>query len=737
MKTGRFNGGTWVLSAVLITAAAPQLAAQALPPGVPASSSETAKNLDVGEGSVAVTATAEPDQRSGNKDSIELPPIEVGGDNAPMPKTRLSPDPVSNPASVTVFDYPDAKKRSIRDNADLLKPVTGVQSNNFDQGGVGFGFTLRGFSQRSNGSNAAVVIDGVPVNQTSHTLSNGYADLTPLIPELVQQFVLTRGPFDVRAGANALGGSLQIVTHDQPSPGAALSGGRFGYGRAFAAYGSGSGAVAGYGSLMVSTTSGYRDNADLDQINTFNKILFPLFDGAGSVRLQIFSDDYGAPGFINREAVKNGTLSPRAAVNPTDGGNTDLQNIVFSYRQDGDEPLTASVYLQNSALDRFSSRFTTTPFNPDGPGQIQQVDDRLVFGAALDQYSRLEFGSGTGLDWFVGGGVRTDWVDSERYNTIRRAQTAQTENTDFTLTNPFVYGQLNYKPAVWIKLTGGLRYDHLFYDIEDRTRGREVSTDLGTFQPKAGLSVSPIEGLDFFANYGKGFRTPSAIAGGTLSTPAELVADPDADVAEIDTRELGVQYGSADGTWYFLLNGYRTNFTNELQGRPAPLPPLALGPSRRNGYDVETRVRAYQEGKRRLSLFASYSRVDGELVGRSSPGTAIPDVPEFLIKYGFDLTMTLGGLDSPHTFTWLAAQLWEGPKPLNPTRSFETKSYSRYDTTLAYANDHWKGFSAFLGAIIYPDRRLEETAFLFGNPPAVGVSPKAPVTLQAGVFVPF
>jgi len=36
--------------------------------------------------------------------------------------------------------------------------------------------------------------------------------------------------------------------------------------------------------------------------------------------------------------------------------------------------------------------------------------------------------------------------------------------------------------------------------------------------------------------------------------------------------------------------------------------------------------------------------------------------------------------------------------------------------------------------IIYPDRRNEETAFLFA--PNVGVSPKAPFTIQGGVYIP-
>ena len=670
-------------------------------------------------------------------DTVTLPTVVITGANKPVSKSELSNDPAANPASVTVFDYPDEKRRSIRDYVDLLKPVTGVSSNNFDQGGVGFGLTLRGFSQRSNGSNTAVFIDGVPLNQTSHTLSNGYVDLTPLIPELVERFVLTRGPFDVRVGANALGGSLQIATLDRPPSGVALTAGNFGYQRGAAVYAFGSGAVAGYGSLVRSTTSGYRDNAYLDQTNTFNKIVFPMAGGTGSLRLQVFSDTFGAPGFITGPLVARGALSPRAAVNPTDGGKTDLQNVSFNYKQDGDQPITANAYFVHSDLDRYSSRFTTGPTNPDAAGQALQTDNRVVLGGAVEKYFRHMFQNGMGFDWLVGAGVRFDKVMSGRYETRRRVPTpatagaaAQTEDTEYNLTNPFGYGQVNFKPAAWVKLTGGFRYDRLIYDIEDRTRKLVVSPRLGASQPKAGVVVSPVAGVDLFANFGRGFRTPSAIGG------QELTIDPSADVAKLETREIGVQFNSADGVWHFLVDVYRTKFTNELQTRPAPLPPLSLGPSLRDGFDVEGRVRVYQTGNSTLSIFANYSKVKGKLVGRTAAGTDIPDIADYLAKYGFDLALPLPG-DPAQVITWSASQVFEGPKSLDPIGIIRTKSFSRVDTTLSYTNKNWKGFSAFVGFVIYPDRRNEETAFLFGTPPAVGVSPKAPLTVQGGVFIPF
>ncbi len=655
-----------------------------------------------------------------------LPGVEITGYAKPRPKTDLADDPAANPASVTVIDLPEEKKRNTRDYTELLKPIMGVASNNFDQGGIGFGATMRGFSERSNGGGIAYMIDGVPVNLPSHALTNGYGDLTPLVPELLERIVVTRGPFDVRFGANALGGSMQFTTQDNPLAGAALSAGNHEYARGFADYPIAFGGARGYVSLLGSTAEGYRDNAELRVINTFNKLLFPMAGGTGSVRLQVFRDEFGAPGFIRRDFVENGTLNPRTAINSNDGGKTDLQILSFNYLEHGNQPLKTTVYVMHSDLDRYSNRASTVPINEGLPGQALQVDDRITYGATAEKYFRWGTAEGTGTDLLLGAGVRVDDAESQIFNTVRRVRGTQTEDTDFRIINPHAYAQVNYKPITWVKLTAGLRYDYLDFEIEDRTRGLNVSPSQGITQPKAGIVVSPFRGLDFFANYGRGFIQPSAIGG-------QLSREPNLEAPELSTRELGVQYTSNDGSWQALADVYRTTFSNEIQGRPPPLLPIPLGPSRRDGFDVEVKLRAYQQGSRALWLFANYSKIDGELVGRTT-GTHIPDVAEYFFKYGFDLAWPLSAV---HFITWSASQVWEGPKPINTTNTLSTQRFSRIDTKLTYTNRQWKGFSAFAGFIVYPDKRLEETAFTFGTPVTVGVSPKAPVTAQAGVFIPF
>ena len=101
------------------------------------------------------------------------------------------------------------------------------------------------------------------------------------------------------------------------------------------------------------------------------------------------------------------------------------------------------------------------------------------------------------------------------------------------------------------------------------------------------------------------------------------------------------------------------------------------------------------------------------------------------------LAWPLGGVDLPRVIAFSASQVWEGRKPLNTTDTLETKTFSRVDAKLTYIDRNWKGGSAFLSLVAYPDLRLDETAFTFGTPATVGVSPKARLTLQAGTCIPF
>lgn len=663
--------------------------------------------------------------------STELTPITITGYGEP-PKTALLDSPTANPASTTPLTYSDADKRNVRTYGDLLRPVTGVTVVQFDQGGTPYGITLRGYSNGDHGHDIGYMVDGVPLNLIGeNTGINGDANLNPLIPVLVDRGILTRGPFDVHDGPFALAGSLDITTLDHPASGLTASGGSFGAAQGFGLFGFNAGPVSGSGSIMASSSPSYRDNTDFHQINTFDKVIFPLLGGTASVRAQVYSMDSGSPGYISRTLVESGALSPTAAVNATDGFNTTEENVVFNYRQNGDEPFKATAYFMNDTLKRWSD-FNVIPTNPALPGQGLNSDQRITFGGNLENYFLWQLPRGMGADLILGVGERSTFAREASFNTIARDPVGPpTAAVDFTVHNPFGYAQLDFKPLPWIKLTGAVRYDILFYQVNDIVDRINVSPTLGVASPKAGLSITPVSGLDLFANFGEGFRPPDPFS--------ELPFNQHLPVAKNESVEAGVQYNSPNGIWQFLGDVFHTRFSNEILAGAPGTPSTTLGPSERDGFDIEARVVLYTHGRALLSVFGSYSAVHAYLLPRVGSGSSIPNVQDFLGKYGCDLTLPLPSIDSPHIFSVSVYQEIVGPEPLNTFRSVSTRTFSRITANLNYTNKNLKGFSAFVNFIVYPDRRDDETAFNLGSDtaPLVGVSPKAPVSVQGGVFMPF
>ena len=90
---------------------------------------------------------------------------------------------------------------------------------------------------------------------------------------------------------------------------------------------------------------------------------------------------------------------------------------------------------------------------------------------------------------------------------------------DITLPNDIplsLWANYSHQDAKLLRLTGGVRYDYLDYDVEGLavkgTTPMDVTADNEVFSPAAGVILSPFKdvGIDVFANYGEGFRPVAA-----------------------------------------------------------------------------------------------------------------------------------------------------------------------------------------------------------------------------------
>ena len=103
----------------------------------------------------------------------------------------------------------DLQRRPIARAGELVETVPGMIATQHSGGGKANQYFLRGFNL-DHGTDFSVTVAGVPVNMPSHGHGQGYADLSFLIPELVDRAAYSKGPYAAHAGDFSAAGSVAM-----------------------------------------------------------------------------------------------------------------------------------------------------------------------------------------------------------------------------------------------------------------------------------------------------------------------------------------------------------------------------------------------------------------------------------------------------------------------------------------------------------------------------------------------
>lgn len=600
------------------------------------------------------------------------------------------------PAASTTIDAKELERVPVASYGDIFRSLPGFNIANYGQGALGYGLSMRGYTDAEHGRDIAYFIDGVPVNDISSIHTPNYADLNILIPETVQSIEIVRGPFSVEAGDSNLGGAVFITTKSSdPYAGLNLSGGSWGTGRGLATYGSNTGTYEPYFVVEGYHTDGYRDNSDIDRYNTFDKVTIPLEGGDTlSFRAQAYGTTSGAPGYLNRDALQAGLVSPTAAINPTDGVDKTLQDFVMNYASGGpvSQQLTGLLYLSHDIFTRWADFDTPS-------GQRVQSEERETLGGKVRDVWTGEI-AGVPAQLLTGASWRTDFIDDFQAQTINRQVIAGTTAVDMNTTESDLaaFAQLQLKPVSWLKLTGGARFDQFFYDIDNRLNpALEPDISPGVWSPKAGAAITPFKWFELYTNYGQGFRSPDAVT--------ELVPNLPQAVQpfKIESEEVGGKVQTGRFTLQAAL--YKTDAENELFEAAPGLPVTLLGATRREGYDLDARYAVLKDHWSEIAFFGNYSAI--EAFRLDNPRTYVPNVPDYTANLGVDFNVLAGG--AGERLLGQAYISFIGRKCLAEDCEVTTSAYERVSTKIAYA---WpSGWSVFTQATWYPGNLYSEAAF--------------------------
>ena len=568
---------------------------------------------------------------------------------------------------------------------------------------------MRGYTDAEHGRDIAYFIDGVPVNEISSIHTPNYADLNILIPETVKTIEIVRGPFSVEAGNSNLGGAVFVTTKSSdPYASLNLSGGSWGTGRALATYGANAGSFEPYLAAEVYHTDGYRDNSDIDRYNTFNKVSVPVGGGDTlTFRAQAYGTTSGEPGYLNRDALDSGKISPTAAVNPTDGVNKTMQDFVTEYTSGpDDQQFKGLFFFSHDIFSRWADFGLSW-------GQRYQNEERETAGGKLRDVMTGQV-AGIPVQLLAGASWRTDFIDDfQALTTDRQVDPVFTAlkgkglQANTTETNLAGFAQLQVKPVSWLKLTAGARVDQFYYNVsysqDDPTLPQSGKFDLSPtiVEPKAGAAITPFSWLEIYANYGQGFRSPDAV---TELVQAGLQS---LQPFKIESEEVGGKIKT--GRFELQAAFYTTDAQNEAFELPDGTSTL-IGKTRRQGYDLDARYAVFKERGSEVALFGNYSAVDAFRLDGSHD--FVPNVPVYTSNLGVDFNADMGGGERLLGQAYVS---FIGKKYLTEDGLLTTSPYERLSAKVAYA---WpSGWSAFTQATWYPGDRNSEFAFnLTGDP---------------------
>lgn len=547
-------------------------------------------------------------------DPVQLKEIEVKGESL---------DEANSAFTVNVVDNETLRGVHLEQPLRFLEQVPGLYLGAYRQGGVADVFVIRGFAGAGHGGDAAVYVDGIPLNEgMSH--SDGYADTNVLIPIEIQKAAIYKGPVSPLYGNFARGGTLAFTTRKggeyqeldfAVGPWATYD--------AQAALGGRFGALDTNFALEAYHTDGWRENSGYDKSNAAARISYNLSDRSEiSLSLRQHGGQWDAPGYQPQDQFDDDERRKLQAVNAeNDGGRKRFttQRIDFSQLLSDDVKLLVFAYGTKMDWTRWAK------FGYTAGGQREDNYDRPVFGLGASLNGKKSI-AGYAANWVAGVEYYSEDTTRERWSSANRVRQSLDVDRDFTINTASLFGQVDLAVNPRFRPTLGFRYDDFSGTYTNRDPGgAPFKNDMNSynhFSPKLGVRSALTANWELRGSIANGFQLPEA----------EAKYDPtlNADPTEIWQYEIGLS-GAPIASVYTDVAVFIADTTNEILEDPAGSGIFRnVGETRRNGVEAELR---YMTPLPSLEIAANFAWFDSEITKNPNAaleGKQVTGVPEYL-----------------------------------------------------------------------------------------------------------
>ncbi len=536
---------------------------------------------------------------------------------------------IAGAASEGVVDRIDLEDRPIQRVAELLETVPGFIATQHSGGGKANQYFLRGFNL-DHGTDFAVFHDGVPLNMRTHGHGQGYLDLNFIIPELIDTLTFAKGPYRAENGDFATAGSGRFKTVDTlEAPFVKAEVGTSNFYRIVAA----GSTKLGAGNLLLGVETRYDDGPfdlpqDLKLVSGFAKWTGPLAGGTLRASATGYHVKFRSPEQVPLRAIESGLIGRLGFLDSDLGGETTRIGGVLNWTDDAKAPLNLLAYAHYYDF-RLTSNFTYFLDDPVNGDEFEQQDRRFVMGGRVDK--RFNFDLGVPVELLVGAEGRYDFIDPVvLYRTDARRVVSTVRRDKVTEGSGALFAEATIRPTSTIRVLLGGRADHYTFDVRSDlgvNSGKSSATGVG---PKASIAWAPIDRLELYANYGRGFHSNDARGTSINIDPTTGNAADRVDALVTATGyEGGVRIRPIDGltltgTYWWL------DLKSELLFLGDGGTTEAQGPSKRRGFEFS----AFYQPARWLTVDAGYTQSRGRLTDLPDGANYIPGAIETVIVGG-------------------------------------------------------------------------------------------------------
>lgn len=654
-----------------------------------------------------------PSQGAENENGISLDDVIVRGEG-------LYKD--LEASSATVLTSEDIANRVYVTPLDIVGLAPGISINQYKQGGTASSFQMRGFTRCSHGSDVAIYMDGIPLNE-----GDGYADTNVVNPDEIERVELIKGPVSSLYGNFASAGVLHFYTQKKVD--------HQHFKLQYGSYNTEEVSFLGgftsdnakwdhVQSIQTYHTDGYQDNSDWDKLNAATRITHHFSD-ALDIRLSLraFNSDWDAPGWQNEDEYDN---DPEKCVNAANGGSKDRlsEKVELAYRINNQSKLLFHLWSYDQNFKRYYAGREDGVAVGENVGNLRDFD-RLVWGNGIS-YNVVDDVHGRNLRFTVGMDYMDESIERDRWRlTAGNGRNKGEQYIDYHINfeTASFYAEANCEIIDHLRLILGGRYDHFSGDLTDHLLNEQESTmsDTDIFSPKGGFVYSMVDDkVALFGNFGRGFAIMAGFA-----EQAQFTQE-DWDPQLRDQYEVGTRATLLNAVKVQLIY-FRLETEDDFIQNPETLDYINAGETLREGVELAVDYNILDFGY----VHADYAYVDATYETYASggiryDGNDIPGVPDTVVnaELGYNPPDGFGG--------WIRYHHQSGGK-LDEANTVKGESWGKADANIFYRFGDKQKYMAAIDIINLFDVKYPETQSYWSG--STSYSPGLPFSLYVSLTV--